>query len=122
VLEVEVVTRVEADKRLPLLVVRLPDGCRGISSAVLGGGLGPVGWVLNAHVEDGYDRLDPARHLADLATEVGLVGMLSRRRAPARTAGDGGHRVGHGWAHPPTLADRLARSAPSTSSSTCKLR
>jgi adenosylcobinamide amidohydrolase len=52
-----------------------------ISSGVLGGGIGPREWVLNAQVPGKYSRTDPARHLTDLAAGLGLtgpgVGMLT---------------------------------------------
>jgi adenosylcobinamide amidohydrolase len=45
-----------------------------VSSAVLGGGLGDRAWVLNAQVRPGYGRMDPERHLRDLAAGLGLAG------------------------------------------------
>lgn len=44
------------------------------SSAVLGGGLGTRAWILNAQVPGGYPRLDPDRHLAEIAAAEGLDG------------------------------------------------
>jgi adenosylcobinamide amidohydrolase len=58
----------------PVLVWRLTRPWLAISSAVLGGGLGERGWVLNATVPNGYDRLDPDRHLAEIASTVDLAG------------------------------------------------
>jgi adenosylcobinamide amidohydrolase len=84
VLEVEVVTRVDQGRELPILVVRLTAGARGIASTVLGGGIGPLAWVVNAHVRDDYARLDPDRHLAELAAAAGLAG----RGAGMLTAAD----------------------------------
>ncbi|MFE6499188.1 adenosylcobinamide amidohydrolase [Kitasatospora sp. NPDC057738] len=57
-----------------LLVWRAGPGWRMVSSAVLGGGLGGRGWVLNAQVRPGYARMDPAEHLAELAAAEGLTG------------------------------------------------
>lgn len=57
-----------------LLVWRAGPGWRMVSSAVLGGGLGERGWVLNAQVRPGYARMDPAEHLAELAAAQGLSG------------------------------------------------
>ncbi|MFI2609482.1 adenosylcobinamide amidohydrolase [Kitasatospora sp. NPDC018619] len=57
-----------------LLVWRAGPGWRMVSSAVLGGGLGERGWVLNAQVRPGYSRMDPAEHLAELAAAQGLSG------------------------------------------------
>ncbi|MCW2912719.1 MAG: adenosylcobinamide amidohydrolase [Actinomycetia bacterium] len=52
-----------------------------ISSALVGGGIGPASWVLNAQVPGGYSRLDPVAHLSELADDFGLsgpgVGMLT---------------------------------------------
>jgi adenosylcobinamide amidohydrolase len=45
-----------------------------ISSGVLGGGLGPREWVLNAQVPGLYGRMDPATHLAEIARDIGLAG------------------------------------------------
>jgi len=41
---------------------------------VLGGGLGPREWVLNAQVATGYARTDPEAHLRELARGLGLSG------------------------------------------------
>jgi adenosylcobinamide amidohydrolase len=45
-----------------------------ISSGVLGGGIGPREWVLNAQVPARYARTDPASHLTELAGRLGLTG------------------------------------------------
>lgn len=45
-----------------------------VSSAALGGGIGLRHWILNATVGRGYDRDDPADHLAELASAAGLDG------------------------------------------------
>ena len=58
----------------PVLVWRLTTPWLAISSAVLGGGFGERHWVLNATVFNGYDRLDPDRHLAEIADALGLRG------------------------------------------------
>lgn len=55
-----------------VLVWRLPTPWLAMSSAVLGGGFGERHWVLNATVSNGYDRLDPDRHLAEIADALGL--------------------------------------------------
>jgi len=58
-----------------------------ISSSIVGGGLGPREWVLNAQVAGGYDRTDPTVHLADLAAGLGLsgpgVGLLTAAQVTA---------------------------------------
>jgi adenosylcobinamide hydrolase len=45
-----------------------------LSSGVLGGGLGERSWVVNATVPDDYGRLDPDRHLGEIADALGLTG------------------------------------------------
>lgn len=65
------------------------------SSAVLGGGIGPRAWILNAQVPGGYPRLDPDRHLAEIATAEGLTGpgagLMTAADVAAYTTGhDGG--------------------------------
>ncbi|MBX6769475.1 MAG: adenosylcobinamide amidohydrolase [Actinomadura rubrobrunea] len=66
--------RVEDGARLAATVWRPGPGLRAISSALLGGGIGPVDWVLNAQVPGGYARLDPQAHLRELAAAYGLLG------------------------------------------------
>jgi adenosylcobinamide hydrolase len=66
--------RAEDGRDVPLLVWRLPEPVLAISSAVLGGGIGPCGWVVNATVPMSYDRDDPADHLAGIAGDLGLLG------------------------------------------------
>jgi adenosylcobinamide hydrolase len=58
----------------PVLVWRLTRPWLAISSAILGGGLGERHWVVNATVPNGYDRLDPDRHLAEIASTADLTG------------------------------------------------
>ncbi|MEU9734366.1 adenosylcobinamide amidohydrolase [Streptomyces sp. NPDC048002] len=67
-------SRVEGGERLHSLLWRLGDGWRTVSNAVLGGGIGERTWILNAQVSHGYRRVDPERHLADLARGVGAKG------------------------------------------------
>lgn len=68
---------------------------RAISSAMLGGGIGPVGWVVNAQVPGDYSRMDPVAHLSQMAADLGLsgrgVGMLTAAPvAGTVTCEDGG--------------------------------
>ncbi|MGZ4694984.1 MAG: adenosylcobinamide amidohydrolase [Acidimicrobiales bacterium] len=91
-------TRAEAGLDLPYLVWRLPSPCRVVSSAVLGGGIGTRRWVLNAQVQPGYGRLDPAEHLLELAAAADLdgpgVGLLTAADVDTwQSATDGGARV-----------------------------
>jgi adenosylcobinamide amidohydrolase len=71
-------------QRRPVLVWRFEQPMRGISSAVLGGGVGPCRWVLNAEVGSGYARCDPDCHLQEIAAELGLAangaGLLTAAR------------------------------------------
>jgi len=109
----------------------LGAGMRGISSAMLGGGIGPVAWVINAQVPGGYARMDPVVHLGELAAAQGLagrgVGMLTaaavdrtelRAEGGVEVAATVGLRVPTWAAAPgdvddPELApERLPRPAP----------
>ncbi len=47
---------------------------RAISSSIVGGGIGTVSWVVNMTVEAQYDRLDPDRHLLQVARRLDLDG------------------------------------------------
>ncbi|PRH80084.1 adenosylcobinamide amidohydrolase [Streptomyces solincola] len=90
-----VLSRVEDGERLPALLWELGPGWRTVSSAVLGGGIGPRTWVLNAQVAHGYRRTDPERHLAALAAAAGAsgpgVGLLTAADVGGRArARDGG--------------------------------
>ncbi len=60
--------------RLPAVCWSPGTGYRMISSGVLGGGIGPREWVLNAQVPGQYARTDPAKHLIELAGRLGLTG------------------------------------------------
>jgi adenosylcobinamide amidohydrolase len=66
--------RAEDGLRLPMALWHPGPGYRMISSGVLGGGLGPREWVLNAQVATRYARTDPASHLRELAGGLGLSG------------------------------------------------
>lgn len=87
--------RNEDGHHLHHLVWRLGPGVRVCSSAVLGGGIGPRAWILNAQVPGGYPRLDPDRHLAEIAAAEGLTGpgaglMTAADVAAYTSAHDGG--------------------------------
>lgn len=58
----------------PLLVWRAVKPWLAVSSAAGGGGIGLRHWVLNATVRSGYDRDDPAEHIAELAGQLDLPG------------------------------------------------
>jgi adenosylcobinamide amidohydrolase len=80
-MRLEIHWRTENGKRLPAALWRADSGYRMISSGITGGGIGPRDWVLNAQVPDGYSRMDPAAHLAEIAGSLNLtgtgVGMLT---------------------------------------------
>ncbi|WP_257785437.1 adenosylcobinamide amidohydrolase [Lentzea guizhouensis] len=57
----------------PVLLWRLPAGSRAVSTAVVGGGIGPCEWIINVEVHDDYHR-DPIEHLSELITELRLSG------------------------------------------------
>ncbi|RSN62420.1 adenosylcobinamide amidohydrolase [Actinomadura sp. WAC 06369] len=87
--------RTEDGARLASTVWRAGGGRRAISSAMVGGGIGPVRWVLNAQVPGGYSRTDPVAHLHELAASHGLdgpgVGMLTAAAVDRTVRGaDGG--------------------------------
>lgn len=73
-LRLETRWRTEDGVRLPAVLWRPGAGCRMISSAVVGGGIGLGEWVLNAQVPGGYSRTDPAAHIAELADGLDLTG------------------------------------------------
>ncbi|MEU8005274.1 adenosylcobinamide amidohydrolase [Catellatospora sp. NPDC049111] len=114
----------DASGAWPALLWRAGDGWQMISSAVLGGGTGPRAWVLNAQVGHGYSRLDPDRHLAEIAQRHGMTGrgvglMTAARVTEGAFATDGGVEalvtagIGVcGWAADPTA------TAPATASTT----
>jgi adenosylcobinamide hydrolase len=60
--------------RGPVLVWRFAQPLRAISSAIVGGGIGRCRWVLNMTVDPQYSRFDPATHIAESASLLGLVG------------------------------------------------
>jgi adenosylcobinamide amidohydrolase len=71
----------EEGKPLAMALWRPGPGWTMMSSGVLGGGLGPREWVLNAQVPGLYDRTDPQAHLTELAAGLDLggpgVGLLT---------------------------------------------
>jgi adenosylcobinamide amidohydrolase len=78
----------------PFVLWRLAEPARAIASASLGGGIGTRSWVLNAQVGTAYDRLDPDRHVEEIATGAGAegtgVGMLTAALLDLGTGSDGG--------------------------------
>jgi len=91
----QVRSRRESGRDLPVLVWRLDAPVRAIASAPHGGGLGMRRWLVNAQVPLEYGRRDPDRHLAHLGVSLGLpgrgVGMLTAADVRAYAcASDGG--------------------------------
>ncbi|WP_433254908.1 adenosylcobinamide amidohydrolase [Streptosporangium sp. CA-135522] len=83
--------RVEDGARLASLLWEFGPGWRAISSAMVGGGIGPVEWVLNAQVIGGYSRMDPVDHILGMAPPGPGVGMLTAASVERFTrAADGG--------------------------------
>ncbi|GAA4220810.1 adenosylcobinamide amidohydrolase [Streptosporangium album] len=83
--------RQEDGARLASLLWEFGPGWRAISSAMVGGGIGPVEWVLNAQVAGGYARMDPVDHLLEMAPPGPGVGMLTAASVDRFTrAADGG--------------------------------
>ena len=83
-MRLEMKWRDEDGVRLPMALWHPGPGYVMVSSGVLGGGLGPREWVLNAQVPNRYPRTDPAAHLSELARGLGLsgpgVGLLTAAR------------------------------------------
>jgi len=81
-----------------VLVWRFAAPVTMISSAAFGGGFAPARWIINAEVARDYGRDDPAGHLRDIATELGLPAgagaglMTAAEVSRMRTATDGGVR------------------------------
>ncbi|MGK3092854.1 adenosylcobinamide amidohydrolase [Streptomyces sp. WAC01490] len=110
--------RHEDGHHLHHLLWRLGPGVRVCSSAVLGGGIGPRAWILNAQVPGGYPRLDPDRHLAEIAASEGLTGpgagLMTAADVAAYTTGHNGGVTAtvttglgvRGWAAVPESATR----------------
>jgi adenosylcobinamide amidohydrolase len=74
-------TRSEDGRELPLLWWCPAEPLRAVSTAIVGGGVGPMHWYLNATVPADYGRHDPAEHVDELARGRQLhgpgVGMLT---------------------------------------------
>jgi adenosylcobinamide hydrolase len=70
----ELASHATCDRERPVLVWRFDEPLRAASTANVGGGLGERGWVLNAQVPMGYDRVDLDAHVADIADGLGCAG------------------------------------------------
>jgi adenosylcobinamide hydrolase len=82
----ELTSRVEAGEALDVLVWRFRRPMLVASTALVGGGLGPCEWAINAEVTNDYRRTDVEVHVAEMAHALDLhgvgVGMLTA--APVR--------------------------------------
>ena len=119
--------RAEDGLDLPMALWRPGPGYRMISTGVLGGGLGPREWVLNAQVPAAYARTDPAAHLGELAAGLGLTGpgvglltaarvtdLVQREDEGVHAAATVGLRVPTWAASPPGHRDPDLAPAPGT--------
>ena len=107
VMHMQLRSRREDGRELPVLVWRFPTPVRVIASAPHGGGMGTRRWVVNAQVPASYGRRDPDAHLARLGVSLGLpgrgVGMLTAADVRGvSSATDGGVEVAAtvGLGHP----------------------
>jgi adenosylcobinamide amidohydrolase len=91
--EPELLSRREDGTELAMALWRFGSPLLALSSAPYGGGWGERRWILAAQVAHGYDRADPAAHLAGLARDLGLdgpgIGMLTAVDVRLVTAGSG---------------------------------
>lgn len=118
---------VQPDNGRPALVWSLPENARAVSTAAVGGGLGPCRWVVNVEVDDEYHR-DPVAHVAELADHWGLTGpgsglLTAAVVAEFASARDGGVEcvATVGLTHP-TFAAACAEAeawAPGTINTVC---
>jgi adenosylcobinamide amidohydrolase len=77
---------------LATLAWRLPTPHLAVSTAIVGGGIGPRDWVLNVQVPLDYGRRDVVAHVDAVADALGLsgpgVGMLTAAEVAAVTAAE----------------------------------
>ena len=77
----QLLSRHEDGAELAMALWRFGSPLLALSSAPYGGGWGERHWILAAQVAHGYDRADPAAHLAGLASDLRLdgpgIGMLT---------------------------------------------
>ena len=70
---VRLLTRTEGGRTWPVLVWAPGPGWRAVSSGIVGGGLGPRAWWLDAQVDKEYFHPDPVAHAGEIAAGLGLV-------------------------------------------------
>jgi adenosylcobinamide amidohydrolase len=71
--DVRLVERTEDGRAWPVLVWAPGPGWRAVSSAIVGGGLGPRAWWLDAQVDKEYFHPDPVAHAREIAAGLGLA-------------------------------------------------
>jgi adenosylcobinamide hydrolase len=114
----ELATRREDGLDLEVLVYRFEHALLGISSAVVGGGIGERHWAMNAQVRADYARDDVTTHVGELARTFALedngVGLLTaakvQRRERASVEGVDAEAT-TGLSHPTWAAEPDAESA-----------
>ena len=126
--DVHLVTWSEDGRVRPALVWAPGPGWRAVSSAIVGGGLGPRAWWLDAQVDKEYFHPDPVAHAREIAAGLGLapddgVAMLTAADVSRWTSADDegvtvAATVGLGLpvlaAVPPEVAAREATEAAGT--------
>jgi adenosylcobinamide amidohydrolase len=70
---VRLVSRRENGREWPVLLWAPGPGWRAVSSAIVGGGLGPCAWWLDAQVDKEYFHPDPVAHAGEIAAALGLL-------------------------------------------------
>ncbi|MGZ4613396.1 MAG: adenosylcobinamide amidohydrolase [Kineosporiaceae bacterium] len=128
---IRLLTRQEGRREQPVVVWAPGPGWRAISSALLGGGLGPRTWWLDAQVDNEYFHPDPVEHAREIARGLGLlpdagVAMLTAADVRRWTgATDGGVRVvatvGLGLPVRAAVAEEVAAAEASTRVGTINL-
>ncbi|MEV0676460.1 adenosylcobinamide amidohydrolase [Actinosynnema sp. NPDC050436] len=117
----------QPDNGRPALAWSFPDGVRAVSTAVVGGGVGPCRWVVNVEVDDQYHR-DPVAHVGELAGAWNLTGpgaglLTAAVVAEHATGADGGVEcvATVGLSHPVYAASSAAAGAwgPGTINTVC---
>ena len=69
---VRLLTRTEGGRDWPVLVWAPGPGWRAVSTGIVGGGLGPRAWWLDAQVDKEYFHPDPVAHAREIARGLGL--------------------------------------------------
>jgi adenosylcobinamide amidohydrolase len=90
---VRLVSRSEDGRTWPVLVWTPGPGWRAVSSAIVGGCLGPRAWWLDAQVDKEYFHPDPVAHAREIAASLGLdpdagVAMLTAADVSRWTSAD----------------------------------